>query len=407
MLVVEYEPVVGWGTPRIMPYRPLELDPSSHCLHYSSNLFEGMKVSNWFVSEANSNASDFKAYIGSDSVPLLFRPDMNVARMTRSAERLALPPFNPDALFELIKALVLVEKRWIPQLPGYSLYIRPCLIGTRPALGPMPSNHATLFIIVSPTGPFFKHGGAGVKPVSLYASFDHVRAWPGGTGAFKLGGNYAPTFMPAYAAAQQGYQQILWLLEDVDSQNLDTIEANGAVDVEKKSSEMRITEAGQMNFFAVVIREDGGLSQIQREENLKLNFIVDLDLVTPPLDGTVLPGVTRDSCLELAKYHNLPSDDPLYVCLPGIPAAKRVYPRERNITIEELARLNTAGRVLEAFGAGTAAVICPIGRVGYRHKDILFQEHPGGYGPVSKALVETLEGIFVGKVKSAWSIRCE
>ena len=178
--------------------------------------------------------------------------------MTKSTERLAMPPFNPDALLELIKALVSVEKRWIPQLPGYSLYIRPCLIGTRPAMGVVPSNYATLFIIVSPTGPFFKHDGAGVKPVSLYASYDHVRSWPGGTGAFKLGGNYAPTFMPAYLAAQEGYQQILWLLEDVDLKETDAIKTNGEVDLEKKSAEMRITEAGQMNFFAVIVREDGG-----------------------------------------------------------------------------------------------------------------------------------------------------
>ncbi|CAG8711416.1 5232_t:CDS:2, partial [Acaulospora colombiana] len=184
MLIVEYDPASGWGTPLIKPYEALQLDPASHCLHYSTNLFEGMKL--------------------------------NMTRMTRSAERLALPSFDPGALLALIKQLVLVEKRWIPTEPGYSLYIRPTLIGTRPAMGVVASSHATLFTIVSPTGPFFKEDDPArpVKPVSLYASYDHVRAWPGGTGAFKLGGNYAPCFMPQVLAAKEGYQQILWLLED-------------------------------------------------------------------------------------------------------------------------------------------------------------------------------------------------
>jgi branched-chain amino acid aminotransferase len=173
-------------------------------------------------------------------------------RMTRSAERLALPSFDPDALLALIKQLVLVEKRWIPTKPGYSLYIRPTLIGTRPAMGVVASSHATLFTIVSPTGPFFKEDDPSqpVKPVSLYASYDHVRAWPGGTGAFKLGGNYAPCFMPQVLAAKEGYQQILWLLEDVGAKGRNA---------ESKEPEMRITEAGQMNFFAILIREDGGM----------------------------------------------------------------------------------------------------------------------------------------------------
>jgi branched-chain amino acid aminotransferase len=199
---------------------------------------------------------------------------MNMARMTRSAERLALPPFNPKALLELIKALVLVEKRWIPQSPGYSLYIRPCLIGTRPAMGVVPSDHATLFVIVSPTGPFFKQDGVstGVQPVSLYASYDHVRAWPGGTGGFKLGGNYAPTFMPAHIAAKEGYQQILWLLEDAKPIETDAIKANGAVDMIKKSPEMKITEAGQMNFFAVILRDDGGSVHIINQRFYQLTL---------------------------------------------------------------------------------------------------------------------------------------
>ncbi|CCA68612.1 probable BAT1-branched chain amino acid aminotransferase, mitochondrial [Serendipita indica DSM 11827] len=374
MLVAEHDPVTGWGSPKIKPYAPLELDPASHCLHYSTNLFEGMK-----------------AYVGPDGEPLLFRPDLNMTRMTRSAKRLALPVPDPGALLALIKKLVSIERRWIPTESGYSLYIRPTLIGTRPTMGVVPSAHAMLFIIVSPTGPFFKTSGptVGVKPISLFAAYDFVRSWPGGTGEVKIGGNYAPCFMPQTQAAEKGYQQILWLLEDVEPKERDTVAANGEAP-HAKSPEMRITEAGQMNFFAVMKREDG-----------------DLDLVTPPLDGTVLPGVTRQSCLDLARFHNLPPEDPLYACLPGIPANTRVHPVERVVTIEEVLGRNKDNAIIEVFGAGTAAVVCPIGRIGYRHSDICFPVHPGGYGPVSRALLNALEDIFVGKTRSEWSVRCD
>lgn len=133
----------------------------------------------------------------------------------------------------------------------------------------------------------------------------------------------------------------------------------------------------------------------------------DLDLVTPPLDGTVLPGVTRQSCLDLARFHNLPPEDPLYACLPGIPANTRVHPVERVVTIEEVLGRNKDNAIIEVFGAGTAAVVCPIGRIGYRHSDICFPVHPGGYGPVSRALLNALEDIFVGKTRSEWSVRCD
>ncbi|KAG8756849.1 hypothetical protein FRC14_002603 [Serendipita sp. 396] len=375
MLIVKYDPDSGWGAPRIQPYQNLELDPASHCLHYSSNLFEGMK-----------------AYLGPDGTPLLFRPGLNAARMARSAERLALPVPDPDALVILIKKLVSLERRWIPKAPGYSLYVRPTLIGTRPAMGVVASLHATLFIIVSPTGPFFKQSGAstGVKPISLYAAHDLVRSWPGGTGAYKLGSNYAPCFMPQVKAAKEGYQQVLWLLEDTDPQPGG--KGNGVEDTPEKSSgpNMRITEAGQMNFFAVIRREDG-----------------DLNLVTPPLDGTVLPGVTRQSCLELAQFHNLPPSHPSHSCLPGVPTDIKVHPKEKKITVEEISQLNDAGRVLEVFGAGTAAVVCPIGRIGYKGTDIVLPAYPSGFGVVSKGLLDALQSIFVGDVENEWSVRCE
>ena len=326
--------------------------------------------------------------------------------MTRSAERLALPDPDPDALLALIKKLVSIERRWIPTESGYSLYIRPTLIGTRPTMGVVPSQHAMLFIIVSPTGPFFKASDptVGVKPISLFAAYDFVRSWPGGTGEVKIGGNYAPCFMPQKRAAEQGYQQILWLLEDIEPKERDAVAANGETP-HAKSREMRITEAGQMNFFAVIKRENGGVCSYSLENDWLT--ILDLDLVTPPLDGTVLPGVTRQSCLDLAKFHNLPTGDASYACLPGIPATTRVYPVERVITIEQVLQHNKEDRLVEVFGAGTAAVVCPIGRIGYRHSDVCFPDHPGGYGPITRALLDALQDIFVGKTQSKWSVRCD
>ncbi|KAF8824975.1 hypothetical protein HHX47_DHR7000535 [Lentinula edodes] len=198
MLVASFDPVTGWSAPEIKPYGPFTLDPASSCFQYATNTFEGMK-----------------AYIGPDGAPRLFRPEKNMARLARSAERLALPPFNPNALLELIKKLVAIDQRWIPDIEGYSLYIRPTIIGTR-------------------SGPYFR---TGPKPISLLAAAENVRSWPGGTGSHKVAGNYSPGFLPQRMAAKQGYDQILWLLRD--------------------ELEWKVTEAGAMNIFAVIGREDG------------------------------------------------------------------------------------------------------------------------------------------------------
>ncbi|KAF8525119.1 branched-chain amino acid aminotransferase II [Hysterangium stoloniferum] len=359
MLLVSYDPVCGWSAPEIKPYGPLSLDPISSCFQYCPNLFEGMK-----------------AYLGPDNKPRLFRPDMNMARMTSSTARVALPSFNTDALLYLIKKLVLIEQRWIPPLPGYSLYIRPTLIGTRAALGPAASDSALLYVVLSPTGPYFPPSLSNPRRrswIPLFASSSNVRAWPGGTGAYKLGINYSPCFEPQREAAKKNYSQILWLLP------VDTA----------RGKEWKITECGQMNFMCVLKRDDGGV-----------------DIVTPQLDGVILPGVTRDSVLKLAAEHNKGSP------LPGLSPELQIFPREEAIYMSDLVRWEKEGRILEAFGTGTAAIIAGVWRVGWEDQDILVtndgEKDINGLAPIGKALYNRILEIQEGRVEGhEWSVVIE
>ncbi|KAI0742666.1 branched-chain amino acid aminotransferase II [Daedaleopsis nitida] len=341
MMVVSYDPVNGWSAPVIKPYGPLAIDPASSCLQYATNVFEGMK-----------------AYLGPDGEPRLFRPDKNMERMEMSAGRVALPPFDTNELLKLIKKLVTIEKRWIPTVKGHSLYIRPTIIGTRDSLGVAASDHALLYIILCPTGPFFR---TGARPVALLAVNEHVRSWPGGTGGYKLALNYAPTFKPQQLAAKLGYDQCLWLIGDT------------------------ITEAGAMNFF-VVVRRDGG----------------DLDVITPPLDGTILPGITRDSTLALCAAH------PSRTTLPGLSPSVRLHVSERTLTISDLTTWAADGRLLEAFMVGTAVVVATVGRIGFNGADIALPAHEGVFGPVARGLFDRLTDIQEGNFEwEKWSVPCQ
>lgn len=345
MLYVTFDPELGWSDPEIKPYGPLSLDPASSCFQYCPNVFEGMK-----------------AYLGPDGKPRLFRPDLNMARLKKSAERVALPPFDANELLKLIRRLVQVDSRWIPKAKGHSLYIRPTIIGTRPSLGVAASDHAILYVILSPAGPYFR---TGPRPISLLAVGEHVRSWPGGTGGYKLSLNYAPTFMPQQAAAKQGYEQILWLLGE----------------------DKRVTEAGAMNFFVVVKRDDG-----------------DLDVITPPLDGTILPGLTRDSVLSLTSAH------PSQTALPHLPTSLKLHPHEQYITLPQLTEWSKQGRLLEAFGVGTAVVVAAVGRIGYEDggEDVVLPKYETGLGPVGKALYDKIVDIQEGIVEwNGWSVTCE
>ncbi|KAG0703443.1 aminotransferase [Suillus ampliporus] len=315
MIVANHDPVTGWSAPEVKPHGPISLDPACSCFQYGGNVFEGMK-----------------AYLGPDGKARLFRPDLNMRRLERSCARLALPPIDGDVVLQLIKCLVDLERRWIPKESGYSLYIRPTVIATKPGLGVMASDHAMLYILASPTGPYFQV----LKPISLLAVSENVRAWPGGTGGHKIAGNYSPGFLPQRTAAEKGYDQILWIF----------------------GNDRRITEAGAMNFFVVVKRDDGD----------------GLDLITAPLDGTILPGVTRASCLALASDPEFQKESSL-----------RLHPKKWSI--------------------GTAVIIGPCNRIGYEGKDIVL---PGaGMGPVGTALRKKILDIQEGRTEwKGWGVVC-
>ncbi|OCH84133.1 branched-chain amino acid aminotransferase II [Obba rivulosa] len=341
MLIVSYDPQTGWSDPEIKPYGPLSIDPACSVLQYGTSCFEGMK-----------------AYLGPDGKARLFRPDENMARLKRSAERLALPPFDEQEVLKLVKKLITVETRWIPALRGYSLYIRPTIIGTRPSIGVCASDHAILYVILSPTGPYFRTGSEGI---SLLALGDPVRSWPGGTGGHKVAPNYSPGFKSLEYAKELGYQQVLWLIGG------------------------KITEAGVMNFFAVLEREDG-----------------DLDVITPPLNGTILPGVTRASVIALAAAH------PSRIILPGIPNTVCLHVHERELTMSNLTLWSAQGRLLEVFVSGTAAVVGGIGRIGFEGEDLLLHPYKDGRGPVARALFEYITDIQEGRTEwENWGVVCE
>ncbi|KAF5377554.1 hypothetical protein D9615_005207 [Tricholomella constricta] len=338
MLTIPWDLLSGWGAPRIQPYGPLALEPSSTVLHYAQTLFEGMK-----------------AYRQENGKVTLFRPDMNMKRMNNSARRIALPNFDGDALLELIKELVRIDKHWIPKEPGHSLYIRPTLIGTQKAIGVGPPNEALLFVICSPVGPYYPKG---FKPVSLYGTTEYIRAAPGGTGAYKLGVNYAPGVMPQKDAAARGYGQNLWL----------------------HGPEHYLTEVGTMNLFVVFKKDNGAF-----------------ELVTPPLDGMILPGVTRNSVISLARDHAAGKSR-----LANLP--ENLVVSERAVTMKEVQEASKSGRLVELFGAGTAVVISPVDRIGYLGEDVHIPTGEDGMGPVSRPLWTELVGRQTGTIPSDWSV---
>jgi len=295
-----------------------------------------------------------KAYRDENDKVTLFRPEMNMSRMNTSASRLALPTFNRDALLALIKELVKVDKHWIPQEPGHSLYIRPTLIGTQRALRVMPPKEALLFVVCAPVGPYYPKG---FKPVSLHATTEFIRAAPGGTGAYKLGANYGPCVMPQRKANRAGYTQNLWL----------------------HGPDHCLTEVGTMNMFAVFKRGE------------------TTTLVSPPLDGLILPGVIRDSVLVLGRDHASGKRP-----VPGLPSNFVV--EERNVTMAEIKSAVQKGELVELFGTGTAAIISPVDRIGYLGEDIPIPVGEDGMGPVSRSFWERLVSIQKGEIESDWNL---
>ncbi|ABN64949.1 predicted protein [Scheffersomyces stipitis CBS 6054] len=323
MLEVEWTAQSGWGTPKLSPYHNFSLDPATCVFHYSFELFEGMK-----------------AYRDKDGKIRTFRSDKNMERMNGSAARASLPTFDGEEFMKIIDKLLLADERFVPEGYGYSLYLRPTLIGTTPALGVAAPDKALLYVIASPVGPYFAEG---FKPVSLEATDYAVRAWPGGVGAFKLGANYVSCIQPQSEAAKRGHSQNLWLFGE----------------------EGYITEVGAMNVFFVFQNADG-----------------KKELVTPPLDGTILPGVTRDSTLTLAR-EKLNSNEWIV--------------SERPLTIYEVKERALKGELVEAFGTGTAAVVSPIKNIEHRGEAIEVPVEDGKAGAFTKQISEWIRSIQYGE----------
>ncbi|EPB79008.1 branched-chain-amino-acid transaminase [Ancylostoma ceylanicum] len=277
-----------WTKPIIHPYGNFSIDPASKVFHYACELFEGMK-----------------AYRGEDGRIRLFRPELNMARMRRSAARSSLPDFDGKELLECIKELIRLDQAWVPTQKGASLYIRPTIIATEPMLGVHTSKTAKLFVITGPAGAYFNT----FAPVSLLADPQYIRAAKGGVGAFKMGCNYAPTLKLGEVAKEKGCHQVLWLA----------------------GPEHHVTEAGAMNVFLFWKNEQG-----------------EDELITASLEsGIILPGVTRQSILELSRE------------MGGFKVT------ERDFTMNELMKAIKEKRVHEMFGAGTAVVVTPIDRILY------------------------------------------
>jgi len=332
MLAIEWTASAGWLAPRITPYQNLSLDPATCVFHYAFECFEGMK-----------------AYKNSQGQVRLFRPDKNMARFNKSSARIALPNFSPNAMIELISKFCSLEERFIPAARGYSLYLRPTMIGTQRTLGIGPPGSALLFMIASPVGPYFP---TGFKAVSLEATDYAVRAWPGGVGNMKLGANYAPCVVPQLEAAKRGFHQNLWLFGE----------------------EEFVTEVGTMNFFAAFKDQQTGKKT----------------LMTAPLDGTILEGVIRDSVLDLARERLAPEGWDI---------------KEQRFTMGSLANAADEGRLIEAFGTGTAAVVSPVRKISWKGRLVecgLSEEEEAG--EITKRMKAWIEGIQYGDEDHPWSL---
>ncbi len=313
MFNMDYNLDKGWHNPRIEPYQAFNLDPSTMVLHYGQAVFEGLK-----------------AYCTRDGRIQLFRPQDNIRRLNASSRLMCIPELDEAFVLQALKALIKVEKDWVPKLDGTSLYIRPTIIATDPFLGVRASHTYRYFVILSPVGAYY---AGGFKPVKIWVTRDHVRAVRGGVGEAKTPGNYAASLYAGEQAQKQGYTQVLWL--------------DG---VEQKY----IEEVGAMNIF----------------------FVIDGKIVTPRLNGSILPGITRDSVLKMAAGWGMPVE-------------------ERQISIDELITHHEAGHLQEIFGSGTAAVIAPVGEI--RYGDVTLQAGSGDIGPVSKKLYDAITGIQYGK----------
>jgi branched-chain amino acid aminotransferase len=314
MVTIKYAEGKGWYDARVEARAPIPMDPATAVLHYAQEIFEGLKAYRW-----------------ADGSVSLFRPNANASRFVESAKRMAMPPLPPELFVESIKQLVAVDRDWIPTVAEGSLYLRPFQFASEAFLGVRPAKEYLFVLIASPVGAYF---AGGVKPVSLWVSDEYTRAAPGGTGAAKCGGNYASSLVAQAQAIEHGCDQVVFL---------DTTERK------------YVDELGGMNVFLVL--DDG-------------------TLVTPPLTGTILPGITRDSLIALAGAEGRPVE-------------------ERPISMDEWREGALSGRVAEAFACGTAAVLTPIGTI--KSAGGQFSINGGQTGPVTDQLRTQLMDIQWGR----------
>jgi len=325
MFVMDYETGKGWHDGCIVPYGPLMLDPAASVFHYGQEMFEGMK-----------------AYRTKEGRVQLFRPYMNAERTRKTNERMCMPDIDPELFVGAIKALVDVERDWIPEKEGTSLYIRPFIIADDPFLGVQAANHYKFVIILSPVGPYYDIPGGGMAPTKIFVEEEFVRAAVGGAGFAKVGGNYGAALKAQARAAEMGCAQVLWL---------DAIEHS------------YVEEIGTSNAF----------------------FMIDDEVITAPLLGTILPGVTRASVIELLKKW-------------GIKIS------ERRLKISDVVKASDEGRLQEIFASGTAAVISPVGELKFKDKNLVIGG--GGVGPLAQRLYDALYGIQTGTIEDdmGWTV---
>ncbi len=323
LFVMKWNRQRGWHNAEIKPYQDFSLDPAAMVFHYGQAIFEGLK-----------------AYLGPDKQIFLFRPKENLERMNRSALRMCMPRFSVENVLKALKALIYLDRDWVPESKGATLYLRPTMIASEPGLGLRPAEEYTFFIIKSPVGAYYSEG---FNPVRIYVEDKYVRAVDGGVGEAKTAGNYAASVKSLTEAQEKGFSQVLWL----DA-------------VERKFVE----EVGTSNIF----------------------FVIGDELITPPLSGTILPGVTRDSVIQLAKDWSLDI-------------------KERSITIDEVYTSHKNGLLKEIFGTGTAAVISPVGELCYQEKVITIND--GKTGPMAQRFYEELQAIQFGQREDVhnWMVR--
>ena len=309
LFVMDYETGKGWFDARVEPYHAFAIDPAAMGIHYGQEIFEGLK-----------------GYRGKDDGLYLFRPRENFARMNRSAARLCMPEVEIDVVLDGLKRLILLDADWVPRSRGTSLYIRPTMLATEPHLGVRPANNYLFYIMIGPVGAYYKEG---LNPVKIYVEDKYIRAAVGGTGEIKTAGNYAASLLAAELAKEKGFTQVLWL----DA-------------VERKYVE----EVGTMNMF----------------------FVIEDEVITAPLAGSILPGITRDSVIHMVKDWGMKMS-------------------ERPLSIDEVVAAAEDGRLKEAFGTGTAAVISPVGQITYQDRDYVVAG--GEMGALSQKLYDEIVAI--------------